>query len=534
MEQINIFDLVARLQDILGLDPNKIKASPYNCYSDMAKQLAYACEFQAETMLDAIPDYEIPEAARKYIIELVLKEEHGSEWPKELLEAKAQLLIEQATSAQVRDSAIEMSNTEDVCISDTITDDEVVYDADKLVLPRLPRVFEIMSRYVPEGFEPALVCGMLPIMGTLATGIRFRYRTTAEIHSLSFISCIMAPFGGGKSSIINAADVLLTPIDEFEEESGLVRRVGESMSRSKFLLLMHIADGQHLVSTLNEIDSLVNNNRRGPWANMSDIMRMSFDNSVFRQQLLDRKAFSGSVAIYYNLLAAGTPAACMRFFGTDSSENGLVSRVCYSILPDTSGQPLPTVGQYTDEDRGAVINTARMLMSCQGVIECPIVDATIEQWEQKKCEEYATTGRQSIDQLRRRSAVIGYRAGMLCYLLEKDNPSFTNEDIANFTTYIANYVFCMQIRLFGKAIDAAAEKDRAILNGNGVSSAVKIRTLLIEKMNLPALFTRAEFDAAYTAVHGGNGKSARKCFSRNLTHGKIKEADKEGYYEIVA
>jgi hypothetical protein len=92
----------------------------------------------------------------------------------------------------------------------------------------------------------------------------------------------------------------------------------------------------------------------------------------------------------------------------------------------------------------------------------------------------------------------------------------------------------MQIRLFGKAIDAAAEKDRAILNGNGVSSAVKIRTLLIEKMNLPALFTRAEFDAAYTAVHGGNGKSARKCFSRNLTHGKIKEADKEGYYEIVA
>ena len=534
MIDINLKDLVARLQDILGLDPNKIKASPYNCYSDMAKQMSYACEFHAETMLDAIPDYGIPEEARKYIIELVLKEDHGSEWPKELLKAKAQLLIEHSAAKQTADSAIEEPHGEDVCIPDMITDDEVVYDADKLVLPRLPRVFKIMSRYVPKGYEPALVCGMLPIMGALATGIRFRYRTTSKFHSLSFISCVTAPFSGGKSDILDAAELLLTPINEQEDETGVVRRIGESISRSRFLVLMDRAEGQHLISTLNEIDSLTNNTRRGAWANMSDIMRMSFDNAVFRQDLQDQKAFAGSVPLFYNILVAGTPSACMRFFGIDSGENGLVSRVCYSILPNTSGKTLPSEGEYTEEDRGAVINTARMLMCMKGVIECPTVDAAIAQWEQKKCDEYIITGRQSIDLLRRRSAVIGYRAGMLCYLLEKDNPSFTNEDIANFTTYIADYVFCMQIRLFGKAIDTAAEKDRAILNGNGVSSAVKIRTLLIEKMNLPALFTRAEFDAAYTAVHGGNGKSARKCFSRNLTHGKIKEADKEGYYEIVA
>ena len=135
MIDINLKDLVARLQDILGLDPNKIKASPYNCYSDMAKQMAYACEFQAETMLDAIPDYGIPEAARKYIIELVLKEDHGSEWPKELLKAKAQLLIEQATETQAA--------------GETITADEIVYDVDKLVFPRgCLRLWRVMCRRV--------------------------------------------------------------------------------------------------------------------------------------------------------------------------------------------------------------------------------------------------------------------------------------------------------------------------------------------------------------------------------------------------
>jgi hypothetical protein len=71
-----------------------------------------------------------------------------------------------------------------------------------------------------------------------------------------------------------------------------------------------------------------------------------------------------------------------------------------------------------------------------------------------------------MDTLRRRAGVIGFRAGMLCYLLE--NRKFT-KTVGQFAEWVAEYVFRNQMELWGEqmeqeltgALDAMTEKGAA-------------------------------------------------------------------------
>ena len=58
-----------------------------------------------------------------------------------------------------------------------------------------------------------MIIASLPVLGTLATRIRFEYLDKQE-QSLSFFSCITAPAASGKSFIRKPLDLLLTPINE--------------------------------------------------------------------------------------------------------------------------------------------------------------------------------------------------------------------------------------------------------------------------------------------------------------------------------
>ena len=72
----------------------------------------------------------------------------------------------------------------------------------------------------------------------------------------------------------------------------------------------------------------------------------------------------------------------------------------------------------------------------------------------------------AMDTLRRRAGVIGFRAGMLCYLLE--NRKFT-KTVGQFAEWVAEYVFRNQMELWGEqmeqeltgALDAMTERGAA-------------------------------------------------------------------------
>lgn len=87
-----------------------------------------------------------------------------------------------------------------------------------------------------------------------------------------------------------------------------------------------------------------------------------------------------------------------------------------------------------------------------------------------------------MDTLRRRAGFIGFRAGMLCYLLE--NRKFT-KTVASFAEWVAEYVFRNQMELWGDQLEQELTGALEVLSGERGFAASLLALL-------PAEFTTAD------------------------------------------
>jgi hypothetical protein len=224
------------------------------------------------------------------------------------------------------------------------------------------------------------------------------------------------------------------------------------------------AEGKHLIGIGEEMDTLVKSERAGVWSQKSDIYRLAFDNAEYGQAYMSDSSFNAHIHVYYNLLLTGTPNSMKRFF--KDLENGLATRVCFAQLPDTSFTEIPVFAPYTEGEKSEIIRWARQLDAEQGTLACPQLNAVIANWLEAKRQQAIDADSHAMDTLRRRAGVIGFRAGMLCYLLE--NRKFT-KTVGQFAEWVAEYVFRNQMELWGEqmeqeltgALDAMTEKGAA-------------------------------------------------------------------------
>jgi hypothetical protein len=348
----------------------------------------------------------------------------------------------------------------------------------KLADIKLPKALELMVSKEPEGFKSPLVIGLLPVFGTLASGVRFRYNSDTEVHSLTFYSCIEAPSASGKSFIKRHKDLLMTPIIEIDDEERAkaqayqdavkkaknkreqpdnpkpcIRDIG-AVSRSMLLQLMQNANGKHVFAFYPEIATMVNQKKRGAWANIDDLFCLAFDNDFFKQDFKSGESFSGKVQLLFNLLMTGTPDARAQFFSNVAC--GSVQRTAFAALPDMFGKPLPTKQAYTKEEEQLIIQVARDLMQEQGDIEYPELETAILTWAEKIGQKAVKRGSRALDEFRKRAAVTAYRAGMLCYLL---NGKHKTNDVIYFAYWIAQYVLHYQMKLFGRQLEAIRQAE---------------------------------------------------------------------------
>ena len=405
-------------------------------------------------------------------------------------------------------------------------------------LPPLPRVLELICRRLPERFRPAMVIAALPILGALATRVRFQYLDKQE-HSFSFMSCITAPAATGKSFIRKPINLLLTPIDRQDEierkkeeeykdalraaknskmqptnPRACPRNNGINVSIAKLLQLLSYSDGKHLIGIGEEIDTLVKSERAGVWSQKSDIYRLGFDNAKYGQNYMSDNSFSANVPVYYNLLLTGTPGGMYRFF--KDVEDGLVTRFCFAQLPDMFGSDIPAFENYTAAEEEEIIDIAETLDKAAGTIACSHVGVRIRRWLNDKRELAIREDSRAIDTLRKRAAVIGYRAGMLAYLL---NECVYTKEVGQFASWVAEYIFQNQMELFGSKFEEVAQSQiRVKENRSQVVSLLQA---------LPEQFTRNEL----MALRARNGQSTRVdvVISRWRSSGFITLVEKNTY-----
>lgn len=450
-------------------------------YFTLASYMRYICDFNPDLLLRVLPDFGLSVQERRQVISSAIGRPRKSQIPLTLQSAIAICEKEHSigTTAKVEKS----------------TD---------LPLPELPRLLRLICKRLPADYQPAMIIAALPVLGTLATRIRFEYLDRQE-HSLSFFSCITAPAASGKSFIRKPLDLLLTPINEQdaierekeqaykekmrasknsknqpEDPHACPRNNGVAISIAKLLQLLTYAEGKHLIGIGEEMDTLVKSERAGVWSQKSDIYRLAFDNAEYGQAYMSDTSFNAHIRVYYNLLLTGTPNSMKRFF--KDLENGLATRVCFAQLPDTSFTEIPVFAPYSAADKAEIIRWARQLDAEDGTISCPKVGSVIADWLERKRQQAIDADSHAMDTLRRRAAVIGFRAGMLCFLLE--NRKYT-KIVGDFAEWVAEYVFRNQMELWGEQMELELSGALELISGERGSAASLLALL-------PQEFTAAD------------------------------------------
>lgn len=474
-------DIVSQLLIAIGNCGGAEIGERNTVYFTLASYMRYICDFNLDLLLRVLPDFGLSIQERRQVISSAIGRPRKSQIPLTLQSAIAICEKEQSigTTAKVEKS----------------TD---------LPLPELPRLLRLICKRLPADYQPAMIIAALPVLGTLATRIRFEYLDRQE-HSLSFFSCITAPAASGKSFIRKPLDLLLTPINEQdaierekeqaykekmraskntknqpEDPHACPRNNGVAISIAKLLQLLTYAEGKHLIGIGEEMDTLVKSERAGVWSQKSDIYRLAFDNAEYGQAYMSDTSFNAHIRVYYNLLLTGTPNSMKRFF--KDLENGLATRVCFAQLPDTSFTEIPVFAPYSAADKAEIIRWARQLDAEDGTISCPKVGSVIANWLERKRQQAIDADSHAMDTLRRRAAVIGFRAGMLCFLLE--NRKYT-KIVGDFAEWVAEYVFRNQMELWGEQMELELSGALELISGERGSAASLLALL-------PQEFTAAD------------------------------------------
>ena len=412
----------------------------------MTRYMRFICDFNEQKLFQILPHWGLAD----HEVMSTIKSAIGSTRPSDIPSQMKEVLSFLGASAEGGDE----DSDESLCAP---------------VEKELPGILQDLSDHAPEEFREATLIAAMPMLGTLATSVRAKYRD-GKLNSPSFIVDIEAPQATGKSFVDNEFELLMDPIIKQDEvewqkeiEYSLAKKNGEEVENpcsqiriiepnigvSAFLERALYAKGKHLFTYAPEIETVLKNNKGGAWTEKNDLFRLAYDNKPWGQHRISKDSFSGKVTLYYNMVMCGTPNKCRAFFA--DAESGLVSRVTPVLLPDMTGAKMPHFKEWTKEEEEKVKRQCLCMMDEEGEIDLPLINKAIEEWDESKRQEYLQTLRYSLDVLRRRAALNGFRAGIIAYLLEGRQET---DRAIKFAVWYAERCLHYQLLIYGDKIDA--------------------------------------------------------------------------------
>ena len=355
------------------------------------------------------------------------------------------------------------------------------------VLPRLPIGLKESLSGVPQLMQMPVICAVMPIAGAYADGVEVEY-CDGNRHVLGLMALIYGEQASGKSVCKSAIEIWKRQMDEEDaaarqeedewkaKKKGrkanekapddphvLIRNVPVTISCSTLLKRFKNAKGHTLYSFCEELDTLRKTNGAGSWSSKYDIYRLGFDRGEWGQDYNSDDAESGVVKVAYNWTILGTYGAVGKCYKQDNVENGLSGRTLPAQMPDTSFAKMPKYKKRTAEEEARIQEAVDKLRSYKGYIDTPRLRRAIEQWVEAKRVEAAKDFDKVKDVYRKRAAVIGFRCGVIHYLLSakptvKDDGSCIadrreSKATTQFALMMAQYCLDEQIKAFGSTLE---------------------------------------------------------------------------------
>lgn len=295
---------------------------------------------------------------------------------------------------------------------------------------------------IPENLIMPVLCSIMPLAGSYADQVVVRYADGKKQH-LGLMSIIVGEQASKKSICKDVTDLWKRAMHEDDiaqrkleddwkqrrknkkaNEKGepdpqvLIREIPVTTSCSTLLKRFKNSRGHCLYSFGEELDTLRKTNGAGSWSSKYDIYRLSFDRGEWGQDYNSDQAESGIVKVAYNWTILGTYGALKKCFKSDNIENGLSSRVMMAEMPDNRFAPMTTFHDVEPINDEGIQNAAEILRSSSGYVDTPKLREAMAGWVEEKRIEALQAIDDVKDTYRKRAAVIGFRCGVIFYLLE--------------------------------------------------------------------------------------------------------------------
>lgn len=296
-----------------------------------------------------------------------------------------------------------------------------------------------------------------------------------------------------------------------------IRHIGDTISKSALMRRQLCADGHTMYMFSEELGSM-----KSVWKVFGDYFRKAFDQSEVGQDYIT--ATSGVTHAQLNFSGCCTQNIFQKFFTDDNIEDGSSSRMMLAKMPDTSFAPLSQHHGYTEEEQANILKAVTLLERSHGVIELPRMCEEFCLWLEAKRQLALANADRVMDVYRRRSAVIGFRCGVIFHILEQTGEE--TDACIRFAKAVADYVLAMQMEMFGLRLDKQQQDNEAI-------PVYKSRNTLLFAQ-LPEQFTL--FDASRERGDGASRETIRKMISRWTKRGlckKLKGGDTEIWQKLT-
>ena len=436
----------------------------------LAVNLRAICDNKKEVLMQVMPRFGLTETELKSVVDSACKEE-----PKGVSKTLSSIIDHLSLTVDHSD--------EDVFDGAENGQSSMV----NVQLNKLPIGLRESLTGVPESMHMPVLCSVMPIAAAYADQVTVEY-CDGNTHRLGLMSIIRGEQASNKSVCKNAVDIWKRQFDEEdalarkreeewkerkkgrkanekapEDPHVLIRVVPVTVSCSTLLKRFKNSNGHTIYSFGEELDTLRKTNGAGSWSSKYDIYRLAFDNGEWGQDYNSDAAESGVVNVAYNWTMLGTNGAMRKCFKSDNIENGLSSRILVAEMPDSSFSKMPKFGKRSAEDEAKIQEAVTRLRSFSGLVDTPRLRKAIEEWVEEKRVEAAKDIDHVKDIYRKRAAVIGFRCGVIHFLLSQENGKMKkckNEKIReskatiDFALMMAQYCLEQQIKAFGETMES--------------------------------------------------------------------------------
>jgi hypothetical protein len=152
------------------------------------------------------------------------------------------------------------------------------------------------------------------------------------------------------------------------------------------------------------------------------------------------------------------------------------------------------------------------------------VGTVIGEWLEKKRQQAIDADSHAMDTLRRRAAVIGFRAGMLCYLLENRK---CNVRVGAFAEWVAEYVFRNQMELWGEQMEQELSGAIEVMSAERGAASSLLSLLSNEFTTADLIKLRARKGQSV------RGESIRKLLQRWRNNGRIEKVSENTWRQVT-